>query len=64
MGRGVGAFREADVKRAIKAVKAAGEPVKGVRFMADGGFEVVVGAPSTAPETEPNSWDEVLHLKD
>lgn len=60
MTRGRCAFKERDVKRAVKAVKAAGEPVRAVRFTADGGFEVVIGAPTTAPETETNPWDEVL----
>jgi hypothetical protein len=60
MTRGRCAFKEVDVKRAVKAVEAAGKPVRGVRFMADGGFEVVVGAPATAPEAEVNPWDKVL----
>lgn len=60
MVRGRCSFKEVDVKRAVKAVKAAGEPVKGVRFMADGGFVVITGAPEISPEAESNEWDEVL----
>lgn len=61
MTRGRCAFRETDVKRAVKAVKAAGEPVQGVRFLSDGGFVVLVGqAPATAPEAETNPWDAML----
>jgi hypothetical protein len=43
MGHGPCTFKEADVKRAVKAVAAAGQPVQGVRFYKDGGFMVVTG---------------------
>lgn len=63
MGRGACAFKEADVRRAIKAVKAAGELVRGIRFTSEGGFVVLTGTgggedANTAGARNP--WDEVL----
>jgi len=56
------AFRQSDVRRAVQAIAAAGQPVKGVRFDKEGGFVVIIG---TTDETEnskfkTNPWDEVL----
>ena len=59
MGRGSCAFKEADVKRAVRAVKAAGQPVKGVRFTKEGGFTVIIGDPNDKTDSEddtPNPW--------
>lgn len=41
------AFKQADVKRAVNGVKAAGLPVAGVEFN-DHGFRVLVGEPDAA----------------
>ena len=62
MGRGSCAFKEADVKRAVRAVKAAGQPIKGVRFTKEGGFTVIIGDPNANDKTDheddtPNTWD-------
>jgi ABC-type Zn2+ transport system substrate-binding protein/surface adhesin len=60
MTRAACAFKEADVKRAVRAVVAAGQPVRGVRFDKDG-FTVVVGEPEQQlAEESANSWDEVI----
>ena len=61
MGRSSCAFKEADVKRAVRAVKAAGQPVKGVRFTKEGGFTVIIGDPNDKTVCEddaPNPWKE------
>lgn len=62
MGKSTCAFKEADVRRAVKAVKAAGQPIKGVRFTKEGGFTVIIGEPNDKLEDEstPNPWDKVL----
>lgn len=52
MGRGSSAFKEVDVRRAIRAVKAAGQPVKGVSFTKEG-FTVVVGEPDATTNQTP-----------
>lgn len=59
MGHGKCTFKEADVKRAVKAVAAAGQPVQGVRFDKDG-FTVMIGEPVKANGTTDakNEWDE------
>jgi hypothetical protein len=46
----------------MRAIKAAGQAVRGVRFHQDGGFTVVVGPPEPGSDvTTANEWDEVLH---
>jgi hypothetical protein len=58
VGRGPCAFTESDVRRAVKAIIATGQPVSGVRFHTDGGFTVVVGKPGKAGEVDNgNEWD-------
>jgi hypothetical protein len=58
MGRGPCAFTEADLRRAVKAITAAGQPVRGVRFHPDGGFTVIIGGPASNVDDQ-NEWDEV-----
>jgi hypothetical protein len=63
MGRGPCAFKASDVARAVKAVAAAGQPVRGVRFEKDGGFVVMIGEPSSEEiSSDVNPWDEVLNV--
>ncbi len=50
-------FRERDVVRAVKAITAAGQHVRGVRFDRTGGFVVLVGEQDHDDE---NPWDKVL----
>jgi hypothetical protein len=66
MSRAPSTFRETDVKRAVRAVKAADQPVSGVRFGKDG-FTVLTGpvenncgnAMNETDETSDTSeWDE------
>jgi hypothetical protein len=54
------AFKQDDVSRAVKGVKAAGLPVARV-VVVDGRIEVIVGDPESAPLPAPNGWDEELH---
>jgi hypothetical protein len=58
MGHGPCPFREADVRRAVKAIAATGQPIAGVRFERDGGFTVLIGKSSDVVKANP--WDEVL----
>jgi hypothetical protein len=52
-------FRERDVIRAVKAITAAGQHVRGMRFDKAGGFVVLLGdQPDDAKAA--NAWDEVL----
>jgi hypothetical protein len=66
MSRAPSTFRESDVKRAVRAIEAAGQSVSGVRFGKDG-FTVLTGpsennsenAMSETDETNnANEWDE------
>ncbi len=50
-------FRERDVIRAVRAIIAAGQHVRGVRFDKAGGFVVLVGEQDHDDE---NPWDKVL----
>jgi hypothetical protein len=50
-------FRERDVIRAVKAITATGQRVRGVRFDKTGGFVVRVGEQDHDDE---NPWDKVL----
>jgi hypothetical protein len=60
MSRRQTAFTESDVKRAIKAITAAGQPVAGVRFH-DDGFTVLIGEPiHQSNSSNSNPWDEVF----
>lgn len=64
MGRGSHAFKEADVKRAVRAVTAAGQSIKAVRFTKDGGFAVIIGDPNDKTDEADDlaeaskAWDE------
>ncbi|HEY7300599.1 MAG TPA: hypothetical protein VH684_22095 [Xanthobacteraceae bacterium] len=57
-------FRERDVTRAVRAVMAAGQPIKGVRIEPDGTILIFVsdtGGRGDNPEAAGyNEWDEVL----
>jgi hypothetical protein len=54
-------FRETDVKRAVKAVRAAGVEIARVVFPKDGSFVVVPGKPVEVQDAsgERNEWDDV-----
>lgn len=57
------AFTAADIKRAVKAVRASGALVMGVDFPAEGGFRVLIGEPVSPPmpvQRGSNEWDAVL----
>ncbi len=66
MSRAPSTFRESDVKRAVRAIEAAGQSVSGVRFGEDG-FTVLTGPPEIKSENamnkmgetnNTNEWDE------
>ena len=67
MGHGPLNFKESAVRRAVKAVIAAGQPVAGVRFDRDGGFTIVIGKPGDAragvagegAATSGGEWDNI-----
>jgi hypothetical protein len=47
------------VIRAVRAITAAGQHVRGVRFDKAGGFMVLVGEQEQSDDTNP--WDELLN---
>lgn len=56
-------FTAADIRRAIRAVKAVGESVAGVDFPREGGFRILTGEPikrDTPAGQRGNEWDDVL----
>lgn len=60
MSRGPCTFRESDLRRAVRAVEAAGKEVAAVEISADGKIRLVVGRPGTQ-QSIINPWDEVLN---
>ena len=59
MSRGPSSFRQSDLTRAIKALKAAGERVAGVRFDSAGKPVIITGKGESAAAA-PNPWDEAV----
>jgi hypothetical protein len=57
MSRAPSTFREGDVKRAVRAIEAAGQSVSGVRFGKDG-FTVLTGPAVNNSEKAMNEMDE------
>lgn len=53
-------FTQADIKRAIRAVEAAGENIAAVDFPPSGGFRLVLG--ELLSPNEPNEWDDIFNL--
>lgn len=61
MSRAPSKFRQRDVTAAVKAVEAAGHPVRRVKISHEGDIEVEIGTPADPPPDVPvNPWDEVL----
>lgn len=58
MSRGVQAFRQADVAKAIKATVSAGLSVQRVEIDRDGKIVVVIGTP-VLDAANDNEWDSV-----
>jgi hypothetical protein len=52
-------FRERDVVRAVRAITAAGQHVRGIRFDKKGGFVVLVSEQGQSDDTNP--WDGLLN---
>jgi hypothetical protein len=57
--RGPCAFREADVRRSIRAARAAGLDIASVEFSKDGFRIVPKGIAEAAPAQGTNEWDTV-----
>jgi hypothetical protein len=60
MGRGPSSFREIDVRRAIKAARAAGIEVERIDVKKGGGFSIIPGKSGEQIDaaTETNPWDD------
>ena len=59
MARAPSTFRQADVTKAVKAVRSAGVDIVRVEVTKDGKI-VIITAPATAPnQAEGNEWDRV-----
>lgn len=55
---GAPAFRQSDVERAIRAIKAVGETVSGVEIKPDGTFRVLTGGNSEPEALTPlQAWE-------
>jgi hypothetical protein len=63
MSRRPCAFRETDVKRAVRAVRAAGIEIARVEIGKDGSIVVVPGKPTKARDAngEGNEWDDLTN---
>ncbi len=61
MGRAPSAFRQADVVRAVKAVRAAAVPVSGVEIAPDGTIRILTAALPEAPSSPFDSWKQKRH---
>jgi hypothetical protein len=60
MSRGRHAFRQADVARALKAARDAGQDVARFEIDHDGRIVVIIGKPRDEPsKPAQNPWDEV-----
>jgi hypothetical protein len=57
MSRGPHTFRQGDVTRAVRAVRAAGVEVQRVEVDRTGKIIVVTGKPSENPAPDENEWD-------
>jgi hypothetical protein len=58
MTRAVSHFRQADLARAVRALKAAHIKIERIDIAADGKLSVIVG--QNGKQEEGNPWDEVL----
>jgi hypothetical protein len=50
-------FRKGNIKKAVEAVKAAGETVTRVEIGQDGKVIVIVGKPAEGTDNNKNEWD-------
>lgn len=53
-------FRESDVRRAVRAVQAAGKEITAVEIGGDGKIRIVLGKAGAQESHALNEWDEVL----
>jgi hypothetical protein len=60
MSRSACTFKKGDVRRAVEAVRAAGEAVSRVEVGPDGKVIVVIGKPDDSGSSKVNEWDSVL----
>jgi hypothetical protein len=59
MARGRLRFRQKDVVRAVKAVKAAGIEVGRIEISPDGTITIRPGKPVSMTDTKVNEWDDI-----
>lgn len=63
MSRGPSTFRRRDLKAAVEAVRATGEPIAGVEIAPDGTIRVLTGAvagnPAPVPDGGLRGWEDV-----
>ncbi|MFZ5693910.1 MAG: hypothetical protein ACOY5F_21965 [Pseudomonadota bacterium] len=57
MSRRPAAFKQSDVTRAIRGVRAAGVEVSEILINATGSIEIRTGQPAEVEIKEPNEWD-------
>jgi hypothetical protein len=60
MARAPSRFRQGDVTRAVRAVVAAGVPVREVTIDVSGQIRVVAGEPANDARVRQNPWDAEL----
>lgn len=61
MPRNPAPFRQADVVRALKACRAAQQPVAGVEITADGTIRILTSAAPSEPASPFDSWKQKRH---
>jgi hypothetical protein len=59
MSRAPCTFRQSDLTRAIKALKAAGERIAGIQFDSDGKPVIITGKGESATPS-PSPWDDAV----
>jgi hypothetical protein len=60
ISRGPCTFRESDLRRAVRAVEAAGKEVAAIEIGGDGKIRIVVCKPGEQELAARNEWDEDL----
>jgi len=60
MSRGTCCFKKGDIRRAVEAVRAAGEAVARVEVGPDGKVIVVISKPDGSGSSKVNEWDSVF----
>jgi hypothetical protein len=59
MARAPSTFRQADVTKAVKAVRSAGVDIVRVELTKDGKIVIITGSATEHSQAEANEWDRV-----